>query len=105
MIDGFYDARQIADLLDWRASTVREFVAEGSDLLPTPILLGDSKLPYWPAAAVRQWFEAGTPAGWQYDHEEYGRLAWEKFGKVNGGDSEDVDMLYLNQRRMALPNS
>ena len=102
MLAGFIDVPNLADILDLRASTVRGLLEEGSDLLPTPIMLGT--LPHWPFAAIRQWCEAGTPAGWQYDHEEYGRLAWEKFAKAHGDDA-DADMLYLNQRRMALPNS
>lgn len=77
MIHGFLDARELADVLDIRASTVRNLVETNNPLIPKPVYLLDSKLPHWPVAAVKSWLRQGEPCGWEYDATEFVEAAIE----------------------------
>lgn len=94
MIHGFLDVAGFAEILDIRASTLRNLVSEGSDMVPPPIKLGTEDC--WPMAAIRAWAKAGWPRGWNYDSEEFSLLAWQEFAEANrlqvGGDRLYIEL-------------
>lgn len=73
---GFYDARDLADIVDCRASTIRALADEGSDLIPPPCpMFDDSSIHLWPEAAIEAWVKQGSPTGWTYDAQEFRNVA------------------------------
>lgn len=81
-VHGFFDVREMADICDVRASTVRTLVEMQSDRLPKPVYLLDSSLPYWPMAAIRCWANQGFQAGFEYDLTEFVATS---FGALHDG--------------------
>ncbi len=77
---GFIDLREMADIIDHRASTLRRLLAEGTTLLPQPVYLLDSNVPYWPLAAVREWARQGHPVNFEYDRDGYTQIALTECG-------------------------
>jgi hypothetical protein len=76
MIPGFYDAREVADILDWRASSVRELAEQRHPMLPVAIYLPPRlDFPLWPEAAIECWVKQGCPNHFNYDVVTFTEIA------------------------------
>lgn len=83
MIAGLYDARELADILDLRASTIRKLVETKSPLIPAPVYILGEGPPFWLMKVIECWGKQGYPANFEYDREEFGELALEDFIDAN----------------------
>lgn len=95
---------EFADVLDERASTLRDWLANDPGRIPRPLVFKGTGLVRWPLVQINAWIAAGAPRDFEHDAAEF--VPWlvafhDEAKALAGGGVEDrrrlIEQVYGNQ--------